>query len=608
MKNLKTKIYLSLFLLLAIIVSLGIFGSAFINQTADASKLIIRDNYRTLHYASAMKDALAEMNGMLARKYYLKDEYDWGELRLYLAASKVFEANLDMERANITEPSEQELVRELQSKYSDFKNIAETLKRNSISPEEYKEMNSLYSQIRLTLEEIYNINSEAILTKNRKSELTANNNSLYMEITGGLSALFALVLIFYLPMYIMKPVYELTGKIKEISQGNYNQKISITSDDEIGTLAKAFNAMSDKLKEYEINNIHKLLSEKKRLETIIQNLNDAILITDNGKYIIYANKAVQDLSGLKEKELIGYYAPDVAAHNDLIRDIIKDIMIDEAKSEGIFPSMHVVINNKEKYFSKEIISVKLQDNGEEIVAGKVFLLKNVTSFEERNAAKTNLIATISHELKTPLSSINISLKLLENAKLGNVNEEQKKIIQSVKQQTSRLSKMVNELLDFSQTESGNIKLRIVPVHPADIADYATTALMVLISEKNIHLDVRIEDNLPDINADIEKTIWALTNLITNAVRYTPKDGTILIEIRQENNYVSFTVKDNGPGISEEDQEKIFKKFVQVGEKNAKGRGLGLAITKEFVAAQNGLIGVQSELGAGSSFYFKLPIK
>ncbi|HEX2984642.1 MAG TPA: ATP-binding protein, partial [Ignavibacteriales bacterium] len=414
--------------------------------------------------------------------------------------------------------------------------------------------------------------------------------------------------IFYLPKYIMKPVYELTDKIKEIARGNYGQKLTAASDDEIGGLAKAFNIMSDKLREYEISSVHKLLSEKKRLETIIQNLNDAVLITDNDRHIIYANRAVQELSGLKEQELIGYYAPDIAARNDLIRDIIKEIMSGDEKSDGIFPSMRVAINNKEKYFSKEIITVKLQDNGEEIIAGKVFILKNVTSFEERNAAKTNLIATISHELKTPLSSINISLKLLENAKLGEINDEQKKIIQSVKQQTMRLSKMVNELLDYSQTESGNIKLRIVSVHPTDIVDYAVTALMVLISEKNIHLDVNIEENLPNINADIEKTIWALTNLITNAARYTPKEGTVLIDIKRDNGYVSFMVKDNGPGISEEDQEKIFKKFIQVGEKNAKGRGLGLAITKEFVAAQNGLIGVQSELGAGSSFYFKLPIE
>lgn len=231
---------------------------------------------------------------------------------------------------------------------------------------------------------------------------------------------------------------------------------------------------------------------------------------------------------------------------------------------------------------------------------------NISEYQERNTAKTFLLATVSHELKTPISSINLSLKLLENAKLGDLNNEQKKVVESVRQQTRRLSKMVNELLDYSQAETGNIKLRMSSNHPSDIMDYAATALMVQLAEKNIQLDINMHDGLPHVYVDIEKTVWVLTNLITNAERYTHENGTITVEISVEKDFVVFSVHDNGPGIPAEEHGNIFNKFVQVGDSNTKGRGLGLAISREFVLAQGGNIWVKSQLGTGSTFFFTLP--
>jgi signal transduction histidine kinase len=166
--------------------------------------------------------------------------------------------------------------------------------------------------------------------------------------------------------------------------------------------------------------------------------------------------------------------------------------------------------------------------------------------------------------------------------------------------------MVNELLDFSQTETGNIKLKISKVRPEDIIDLSVTAIMMLLSEKKIQLNLNVSDNLPDVKADLEKTVWVLVNLITNAMRFTPENGFINLGAETDKEFIKFSVKDEGPGISKEDQDKIFKRFVQVGNKN-KGTGLGLAISKEFVQAQGGRITVESELGIGSTFSFYLPV-
>lgn len=165
--------------------------------------------------------------------------------------------------------------------------------------------------------------------------------------------------------------------------------------------------------------------------------------------------------------------------------------------------------------------------------------------------------------------------------------------------------MVNELLDYSQTESGNIRLKIGLTKADEIMDYALTSLMMLISDKNIAVDTSIEADLPPIKADVEKTVWVLVNLITNAVRYTSENGTLRICCTKDGNFVRFSVSDQGPGIEKEDLKRIFDKFVQIGS-NPRGRGLGLAIAREFVTSQSGEIWAESEMGVGSTFSFKLP--
>jgi signal transduction histidine kinase len=283
------------------------------------------------------------------------------------------------------------------------------------------------------------------------------------------------------------------------------------------------------------------------------------------------------------------------------------VKIDGENNKDEEKPIKIIQNKKEYYYSREIIEIKTKPTASETerIIGYILLLKNITLFEERDVAKTNLIATVSHELKTPISSINLSLKLLEDDRIGGLNEEQRNLIISMRQQSVRLSKMVNELLDFSQTETGNIKLKISKVRPEDIIDLSVTAIMMLLSEKKIQLNLNVADNLPDVKADLEKTVWVLVNLITNAMRFTPENGFINLEAKTDKEFIKFSVQDEGPGISKEDQDKIFKRFVQVGNKN-KGTGLGLAISKEFVQAQGGRIAVESEPGKGSMFSFYLP--
>ena len=606
MKKIKSKVFAGLAFLFVVIILLSVLGVVFINQLANASKGTLANNYGSVEYTMKMLKSLDSIYDYRTHYMYPGKENVSGDNveKNYITEKDNFLNNFIAEKNNITEIGEKELVDNLNNNYSNFINIVEQKEDNN----SLINLRNAYFITRQSIVDIYNINMSAIQRINLRIGETAHRVTLWMVIIGALSVIITLFFIIKYPGSIVDPILELTDKIKAISKGNYDQQLNIASKDELGDLATAFNIMAGRLKEYDESNLDKLLIEKKRLDAIIENLQDAVFILDENKNFIMSNRGALNLTGLRSRDISGKYAPDVAMNNDLLRELIKGLVKnDDADIKDDEKPIKIIQNKKEYYYSREIIEIKTTPAGTdtERIIGYILLLKNITLFEERDVAKTNLIATVSHELKTPISSINLSLKLLEDDRIGGLNEEQKNLIISMRQQSVRLSKMVNELLDFSQTETGNIKLKISKVRPEDIIDLSVTAIMMLLSEKKIQLNLNVADNLPDVKADLEKTVWVLVNLITNAMRFTQENGSINLDAQIDKDFIKFSVKDEGPGISKEDQDKIFKRFVQVGNKN-KGTGLGLAISKEFVQAQGGKITVESELGSGSTFSFYLP--
>ena len=259
-------------------------------------------------------------------------------------------------------------------------------------------------QVRSLLYGIMQLNMSAIGHKNAVAKATANSATLLVALIGSFLFLVAFSFVVNFPGYIANPIRELTERIKEIAKRNYHQQLNFKSNDEFGELAQAFNTMTFKLDEYENSNLASILFEKKRIETIINSMHDGIIGLDEKSFIIFVNEVACTLIGITEANLIGRYAPDVALENDLLRNLL---VADQNK-------IKIFADNRESYYSKEMLSVVSKDK----VIGKVIILKNITEFQQLDEAKTNFIATISHELKTPISSIKMSLKLLEDKRIG----------------------------------------------------------------------------------------------------------------------------------------------------------------------------------------------
>ncbi len=355
--------------------------------------------------------------------------------------------------------------------------------------------------------------------------------------------------------------------------------------------------MAQRLDEYEHSNLALIISQKKRIETIINRMNDPVIGLDENKKILFVNEQAQKLLSMDEKELIDQYAPDVAIHNDLIRTLLKE--------ESTINPLKIFTDERESYFTKEVIIIHSQEKE----VGKVILLRNVTSFKELDLAKTNFIATVSHELKTPLSSIQLCTTLLEDNRIGELNIEQKEILTTVKSETNRLMKITGELLDITQIESGNIQLHPQQVSAREIVNYAYEALKFPAEQKHIIIEIDCPDGLSPILVDLEKTAWVLVNFLSNAIRYSPENGKVTIRVERKDNAVTFKVSDSGKGIDPQYKDKIFDKFYKVPDSdfNKTGTGLGLAISKEFITAQGGKIWVESEPGKGSVFGFEFVV-
>lgn len=567
--RLKTKIGLTtgvLFVMLAAVSALAMWSLHRLSQDAHD---ILKDNYISLQYVEQMREALDLFESdSIKRDSFLT----------------VFDAALRLQETNITEPGEKEITLAVRLMFEEMR-LGVNLN-----------LVGLRRQLALVTE----VNQQAILRKNNIANETADRTIWLLSIIATVLLMLVFTLLFNLPGYIADPVARLTEGIRRIAARNYGERLFFEGNDEFKEVADAFNEMATRLDAYEHSNLAQLQFEKGRVEAIVNNLNDAAIGLDETNRILFVNPVACNLLGKTEKEMVGQYAPDLALHNDLFRTLLQ--------SEGETQPLKIFADGKESYFTLESGEVTVPRRNGVQRAGRVLLLKNITPFKELDLAKTNFIATISHELKTPISAIKMSLKLLADTRVGDLNAEQQKLTEQIGRDTDRLLHITSELLDITQIETGNIRLNTAPTPVDSLIDYAVKAVDMSLRDKNLQLHVAVEPGLPRLLVDPDKTAWVLINLLSNAVQHSPEGARIELQAFLEpDNRIRLSVRDFGKGIDPKYREKLFEKFFQAPANGGKtGSGLGLAIAREFIDAQGGHIWVESEPGLGAVFAFSLP--
>ncbi len=612
--RIKTKLSAGLLFLFLLFLVVGGVGAYYITMLTRESDQITEDNYESVAYTRAMLAALDSMERYHTEVFFGPDP-DGLTLQMYRQAYHravaTFEKNLRTEQNNITEVGEGEMVASLRRHLDGLQEVTLPVVRGPRPAPAYyfNKVLPASDAVRRDVLAISEVNLEAINRKNARAQQMAKEVLASISLVGVVAFIAYFTFLLNFPGYIAGPIGELSESIRQIAARNYGQRLHFESDDEFGEVATAFNNMAKKLDEYEHSNLAEVLFEKKRLDTVINRMHDAIIGLDEELQILFINREAARLLHVQESDVAEQYASDVAIHNDLMRNLLQGLL-PPYPPPGSGP-LRIVVNDKESYFSKEVVEVAFTPTGENEVRkiGYVIVLKNITRFQELDTAKTNFIATISHELKTPISSINMSLRLLEDKRVGALNEEQQHLVDTVKDEAQRLLKLTGELLDLTQAETGKIQLHYQETKPKEIIAYAHEALRLQAAQKHLQVGVHVPDDLPQLHIDREKTAWVMVNLLSNAVRYSPEKGQIHVRAGQLNGSVVFSVQDFGKGIDPRYQERIFERYFRVpeGGSNAYGTGLGLAISREFITAQGGKIWVESQPGAGSRFLFALPV-
>lgn len=503
--------------------------------------------------------------------------------------AEVFQKHLVLEGKNLTEPGEKASYQSLLVHFRNYQQYPTS---------------SNEKLIRSDLIDIMRLNMSAIVQKSDTAIATSQTATTWVISLGTVCFIIAFVLLFNLPENIARPVKELTESIKQIANKNYHERIHFEGSAEFEDLANSFNTMAEKLEEYQTSNLSKQLLDKKRVETLIANMHDPVIGLDEKNYISFINDEALKISGLVREDLVGKTAPEIAVNNDLLRELLRNASL-EQKSEV---PMKIFADQKESYFEQEIIPIHIVPTGEteKKEAGKVILLRNVTAHKELDFAKTNFIATVSHELKTPISSMKMGTQLLKNEKFGTLNEQQKELLKSIEEDGERLLNITGELLNLSQAESGNIRLNIHNCKVLDLVEKAVSNNLILAGNKEIKIITDFKTDATDtINADFDKTVWVLNNFLTNAIKHSETGKKIIISTERSADKIKFSVQDFGKGIDAKYHSKVFDRYFQVPEDFQNGTGLGLAISKNFIEKQGGEIGVESNVSEGSTFWMEL---
>ena len=399
--------------------------------------------------------------------------------------------------------------------------------------------------------------------------------------------------------------------VKKISSGEFGYKLDDKDvDKEVKELYGAFNDMSEKLSRYNEQTIESLTFERNKLESVLMSIVNGVVVCDNHDKVIMVNNHAKKLLEVAEDDIVGTQIQQFCdssgefCFNEKIAEF-KDTPLDE---EGVPVPFNIEID---KRIIKCLISPMFTRSNSYV--GYIIVLIDVTKDVEMDQLRSHFISNVSHELRTPVTVLRSYIDTLYN--FGNDFDfaTQKEFLGTLNQEIIRLNRMVNDILDFSRYESQNIRLEKTKQNIMEIVEDCVNQVQVLAKEHDLTISIMKEPDLPEIYLNVDSISRALMNIVSNAIKYSPDGKRIKIraERSRDGEYVEISVEDQGPGIPEQYQKKIFDRFFRVenATHTVKGTGLGLHLVKVTIEKHHhGQVFVQSKEGEGSTFGFRLPIK
>jgi NtrC-family two-component system sensor histidine kinase KinB len=606
--NLRDKILSGFGLVMLILLIVFAVSLSSLLKLGKASDAILKQNYLSIEAANHMLDAI-EQHYRIAFELFQNEKE---EARKVLYDEQLrFEQWLLIEKGNITEKGEIDAVKKLEQSYREYLYNVHSYETSTFAnhDEAYRFLNIKVrpelNKIRNYCYQIMTINQTAMFKSSSKAKLIAHKATYTLIIIGIIGILLSMIFSLSLSSIIVRPLKNMLAALEKVANGDYTTRIEYHSTDELGIVSNEFNVMAQKLSEYHELNIRSILREKQINEAILQNMDDGLFLLDTDFRITNANLSGARFFGTDPVSCKGMHILELI-RNEILFEFIKQTAVN-GKPPAFTEGQNILIleqNNNKQYLQFYLTPVFMQSG---VILGVMILFNDITHLKQLDKLKSEFLMIASHELKTPLTSINMSISLLSETAETKLNETERELLHIAIEDTNRLKALISDLLDISKIEAGKIELSFENIPVESIINKAKDSFQTVAQEKQINLTSEIEPSL-QVRGDFSKIAWIMTNLISNAIKFTPLNGTVKIKAQKTGNFIQISVEDNGTGIPHEFQKKIFDKFFQVSSPlNTGGTGLGLSICKEIVRAHGGSIWVESEPDKGSVFYFTLPV-
>lgn len=618
--SLRTRLLVGYLVFVAALVVLGGWSAWRLREMGGVSRRIIANNYDSVVAAQDMKESLERQDS--AALFFLLGQRKEaaGQLREHRAR---FDAAFQKAADNITEPGEPETIeairRDREQYYGLYDSFLADINASAANADAGSEIRSgiergrggyfeklepRFDRLRADCDRLLQLNQRAMLAK---SEAAAGVARRWFLTTLALAvALVAagIALAFFLAKRIVTPLRELTATTARIAGGDLDAKAEVASDDEVGALAAEYNRMAEALRQLRQSDMGRLVVAQQTTEAAIDSLFDPVVVTDSDGRVTKLNPAAEEVFGA-EASNVGHHVKDVAKDSRVATAVAEALNSQRAfAADGASAVLPLAVDGAERAYRLRTTPMR---DGEGRLLGAVTLLEDITHLREIDRVKSEFIATASHELRTPLTSVQMGVHLLLEGAAGELTARQQDVLEACRENCDRLERLMRDLLDLSKIETRESAPRLAAVRASELIGGAAEHLRAQVEAKGLALRVDAPPDLPPVFADAEQVERVVSNLVTNALRYTPRGGEIAISVAAGDGHLSVSVTDTGRGIPAEYLPRIFDKFAQVPGAQSGGAGLGLAISKGIVEAHGGQIVAQSEFGRGSTFTFTLPL-
>lgn len=571
------------------------------------AEAILKENYRSVLAAQRMANAVSALDRAVLISLTGRGGLDPAEIGRHIER---FDSELAVEEGNITETGEREAVDELRQRWDGYRTRLSELRGVDPAAAADRYFHTLaleFVAVRKAIERILDLNQDAMLRKSDLAREQAARMGTVMVAASFAALLLGILLSSFITGRLAQPLARLRAAADRIGAGDFSARVPVSGSDELAQLGATFNAMADRLDRYRRSSLGELLLAQQSAQAAIDSLPDPVVVFDANGDVLIVNRAAEALLG------IGLGTGAHAALEQIdpqLRAVIEQARGHVLGGKGAYvprgfeDAVRVPADGEgDCYYLARATPVYGEQGG---ITGATVILQEVTRLHRFDQLKNDLVATVAHEFRTPLTSLRMAIHLCLEQAVGPLTNKQSDLLYAARDDCERLQRIVDELLDLAKIQGGRMQLRRRRVAPRTLIDDAIHAQHGLATERHVELEAEVAPGLPELDVDRDRIQLVFDNLLTNAIRHSPQGAAVHLRSTAANGVVRFEVSDQGAGIAPEQREVIFEKFAQ-GTSSPGGAGLGLSIAREIVAAHDGKIGVDSTVGLGSTFWFTVPV-